>query len=301
MSECYFIDAAGWCFSEIDVLEFYRQSLKLHGRSAIGLLFMSLPAMLCRGSHQIFICRAILYLKRRKEGACRLNRTKVLVIEDDGRLARLLELELEHAGYEPDCEHDGTAGLCAVRSWGPDLILLDRMLPGVDGAEICRRVRTFSDVPILMLTAKGEIADKVEGLDSGADDYITKPFHMEELLARIRAALRDRTAFARAGRLTVCNLTLDTAGRTVRRGNVEVHLTKREFDLLEYLMRNHGIVLTRGQILDNVWGEAYEGEANIVDVYVRYLRVKMDDAFEPKLLHTIRGVGYVLDQKESDS
>lgn len=225
-----------------------------------------------------------------------MNRTKILVVEDDGRLSRLLELELEHAGYKPCCKHDGIAGLSAVHSWEPDLILLDRMLPGMDGVEICRRVRMFSTVPILMLTAKGELADKVEGLDSGADDYITKPFHMQELLARMRASLRDRLTTDRTHQLAVQDLTLDTAGRKVCRGNMEIHLTKREFDLLEYLMRNHGIVLTRGQILDNVWGEGYEGEANIVDVYVRYLRCKMDDAFEPKLLHTVRGVGYVLDK-----
>ncbi len=229
-----------------------------------------------------------------------MSRTKVLIIEDDKRLARLLELELRHVGYEPHCEYDGTAGLYTVPSWRPDLVLLDRMLPGMDGTEICRRVRTFSAVPVLMLTAKGEISDKVEGLDSGADDYITKPFHMEELLARIRAALRSKNASAQVRQFVVDDLILDAEGRTVSRGNTDIRLTKREFDLLAYLMRNQGIVLTRGQILDYVWGDGYDGEANIVDVYVRYLRSKMDDAFEPKLLHTVRGVGYVLDKKDPD-
>ncbi|MFT8889821.1 MAG: response regulator transcription factor [Ethanoligenens sp.] len=230
-----------------------------------------------------------------------MNQTKVLIIEDDGRLSRLLELELEHAGYHPHCEREGTAGLQAVRFWKPDLILLDRMLPGMNGTEICRLVRKFSSVPILMLTAKGEVADKVEGLDSGADDYITKPFHMEELFARMRTALRGKPASDQMRQFVVHDLTLDMAGHTVYRGGSKIHLTKREFDLLEYFMRNHGIVLTRGQILDHVWSEEYEGEANIVDVYVWYLRGKMDDVFEPKLLHTVRGVGYVLDEKESDS
>lgn len=230
-----------------------------------------------------------------------MNRKKVLAVEDDERLARLLELELEHAGYETHCEHDGVQGLRAVRFWEPNLILLDRMLPGMDGMEVCRNIRAFSAVPILMLTARGELIDKVEGLDGGADDYITKPFHMEELLARIRVALRGTEGPAKGSLLAVQNLILDPAARSVRRDETDIQLTRREFDLLEYLMRNRGIVLTRGQILDNVWGEAYEGEANIVDVYVRYLRGKMDDAFDPKLLHTVRGVGYVLDKKDSAS
>ncbi|ADU26675.1 response regulator transcription factor [Ethanoligenens harbinense] len=230
-----------------------------------------------------------------------MRQTKVLVVEDDKRLARLLELELKHAGYESRCECDGTQGLRSVRFWEPDLILLDRMLPGMDGVEVCRNVRLFSSVPILMLTAKGETVDKVEGLDSGADDYITKPFQMEELLARMRAALRGNDSPGQTPLLVVQNLTLDPFKHTVCRDDTEIELTKREFDLLEYMMRNRSIVLTRGQILDHVWGETYEGEANIVDVYIRYLRGKMDDAFEPKLLHTVRGVGYVLDKKNTDS
>lgn len=226
-----------------------------------------------------------------------MDRKKVLVVEDEERLVRLLELELGHADYDVRCARDGEQGLRSVRFWEPDLVLLDLMLPGLDGMEVCRQVRAFSAVPILMLTARGETADKVEGLDSGANDYITKPFHMLELLARIRAALRGAGESAQTPLLVLQDLSVDPAGRTVRRGGAEIPLTRREFDLLEYLLRNRGIVLTRGQILENVWGEQYEREANIVDVYIRYLRSKMDDAFEPKLIHTVRGVGYVLDKK----
>lgn len=189
-----------------------------------------------------------------------MRQTKVLVVEDDKRLARLLELELEHAGYKPRCEHDGAQGLRSVRFWEPDLILLDRMLPGMDGLEVCRNVRLFSAVPILMLTAREETVDKVEGLDSGADDYITKPFQMEELLARMRAALRGNDQLVQTKLLVVQNLTLDPFKRTLCRDDTEIKLTKHEFDLLEYMMRNRSIVLTRGQILDYVWSEAYEGE-----------------------------------------
>lgn len=229
-----------------------------------------------------------------------LDRKKVLVVEDEKRLARLIELELQHAGYDVQLVYDGVQGLHSAH-YGADIILLDRMLPGMDGIEVCRQIRSFSDVPILMLTARGETADKVAGLDSGANDYITKPFDMVELLARMRAALRSSPGAGHPVLLCVQDLQIDPARRVVRRGDTELSLTKREFDLLEYLARNHSIVLSRDQILDNVWGETYEGEANIVDVYIRYLRGKVDDPFDQKLIHTVRGVGYVLDQKHDVS
>ncbi|MFT8889948.1 MAG: response regulator transcription factor [Ethanoligenens sp.] len=226
-----------------------------------------------------------------------MGNTKVLVIEDEKRLARLVELELQHAGYDVHLESNGRQGLSSVQYYEPDIVLLDLMLPGMDGMEVCKRIRSFSVVPIIMLTARSETADKVEGLDIGANDYITKPFHMMELLARVRAALRSSGDAEKPAALCVHNLLIDPAGRTAKRGETELSLTKREFDLLEFLARNRGIVLTRGQILEHVWGDEYDGEANIVDVYIRYLRGKVDEPFETKLIHTVRGIGYVLDKK----
>jgi DNA-binding response OmpR family regulator len=226
------------------------------------------------------------------------GKKKILIIEDEKALARLLELALTHEGYETKTEYDGDRGFEDVSRYEPDLILLDLMLPGMDGIEICRKVREFSFVPILMLTARGETVDKVTGLDCGANDYMTKPFEMDELLARIRATLRPSENSAEQFEiLAVKDLWMDLCHHVVKRSETVISLTKREFDLLEYLMKNRGIVLTREQILERVWGLDYEGEANVVDVYIRYLRSKIDEPFEPKLIHTVRGFGYVLSDK----
>ena len=223
---------------------------------------------------------------------------KILVIEDERPIARLLELALTHEGYQVHAEYDGLQGLCQVPRYEPDLILLDIMLPGMDGMEVCRKIREFSFVPILMLTSRDETADKIAGLDLGANDYITKPFDMKELLARIRAALRNRQEpQERLPVLAIRDLWMDVAKRVVTRTGTAVSLTKREFDLLEYLMRNRGVVLSRNQILDAVWGLTFEGEANVVDVFIRYLRAKVDDPFETSLIHTVRGFGYVLEDR----
>ena len=219
---------------------------------------------------------------------------KILIVEDEKALARLLELALVHEGYETRIAYDGACGFAEVSLYEPDLILLDLMLPGMDGIEVCRKVRGFSYVPIIMLTAKDETIDKVMGLDCGANDYMTKPFEMEELLARIRAALRtDENSAENLEALAVKDLWMDLRHHIVKRANAEILLTRREFDLLEYMMKNRGIVLTRGQILERVWGLDYEGGANVVDVYIRYLRSKIDEPFD----HTVRGFGYALSDK----
>lgn len=231
-----------------------------------------------------------------------MSQTKILIIEDEKQLARLIELELRHEGYDVKAEYDGACGLRDVSRYDPDLILLDIMLPKMGGIEVCRRVRQFSAVPIIMLTARDEIIDKVVGLDEGANDYMTKPFELVELLARIRAALRNRKLNDEpAPLLVIKDLLIDLSRYKVQRSDIPVSLTKREFDLLEYLAKNRGIVLTREQILDRVWGMDYNGEANVVDVYIRYLRSKIDEPFDSKLIHTVRGVGYVLEDKELDS
>lgn len=231
-----------------------------------------------------------------------MNQKKILVIEDERQLARLIQLELLHASYTVKVEYDGEHGLDAVHRYSPDLILLDIMLPGMDGIEVCRRIREFSTVPILMLTAKAETVDKVTGLDSGANDYVTKPFEFSELLARIRAALRvAEPAEKPSSRLSVGDLVMNSVRHTVRRGGIPISLTKKEFELLEYMLLNTGIVLSRDQILDHVWGIDYEGDTNIVDVYIRYLRSKVDEPFQSRLIHTVRGYGYVLEDRLPDS
>ncbi len=226
---------------------------------------------------------------------------KILIIEDEKQIARFIELELKHEGYDVYMCYDGKEGLKKVEEIHPDLIVLDIMLPGINGIEICRKVRQYSNVPIIMVTAKDDIPDKVMGLDSGADDYVTKPFAIEELLARIRAALRKSKQLNIIREvLTIADLTIDTSKRIVKRADKIIELTKREYDLLEYLVRNKGIVLTRDQILENVWGYSYMGDTNVVDVYIRYLRSKVDDGFKTKLIHTVRGVGYKCEEKENE-
>lgn len=222
-----------------------------------------------------------------------MERKKVILIEDEVKLARFVELELRYEGYDVTVCHDGREGLQMVTDGNYDMILLDLMLPGLTGIEICRRVRKFSNVPIIMLTAKDETMDKVAGLDSGADDYLTKPFAIEELLARMRVAFKHAHAGgAKKVILEVQGLEIDTDKRMVTVNGTVVDLTKKEYELLLYFVQNKNIVLSREQILNEVWGYSYIGETNVVDVYIRYLRSKIDEAFGIKYIHTIRGVGY---------
>lgn len=213
-------------------------------------------------------------------------------------------MELEHEGYDVTAVHDGQAGLEAAQAGGWDLLLLDILMPGMSGLELCRRVRTFSNTPIIMLTAKDDLSDIVAGLDAGADDYQTKPFAFEELLARVRAQLRRGQLGQHGGgpnrhdRQQVADLMLDPASRTATRGDRSISLTKREFDLLRFLMAHAGQVLTRDQLLAEVWSYDYLGETNVVDVYIRYLRNKIDQGEQPRLIHTVRGVGYVIREEQ---
>lgn len=219
----------------------------------------------------------------------------ILVVEDDPQLARYLELELGHEGYDVARVGDGRAALSAAadREW--QLVIMDVMLPELSGFEVCRRIRRQSNVPILMLTAKTSVDDRVEGLDAGADDYLAKPFAIAEMLARVRALLRRGQASTLTGNtLQVEDLLVDVAERRVERNGVTISLTKREFDLLACLLRHARQVLSRAQILEQVWGYGYAVEDNIVDVYVRHLRAKLDDPFPTKLIHTVRGVGYTV-------
>ena len=226
---------------------------------------------------------------------------KILIVEDEAKIARFVELELTHEGYEVDKAVDGRTGLSMALEKSYDLMLLDVMLPGLSGLELLRRLRNEgSTLPVILLTARDSVMDKVTGLDMGADDYITKPFAIEELLARIRVTLRKKTAPAeKAAPVLRCGeLTLDPARHEVRFGETPVTLTFKEFSLLQTLMENRNIVLSRDTLLEKVWGYDYMGETNIVDVYIRYLRQKVDDAFRVKLIHTVRGVGYVLREGE---
>ena len=224
-----------------------------------------------------------------------MNAKNILLIEDEVKLARFVELELKYEGYSVEVAHDGRIGLDLFEANKYDLVLLDLMLPGINGTEVCRRIRRTSDIPIIMLTAKGEVMDKVAGLNSGADDYVTKPFAIEEVLARMRVAFKrqDRSGESSDDNLLYLNdITIDNSQRLVKYKDETIELTKTEFDLFNYLVQNKNIVLTREQILNQVWGYEYIGETNIVDVYVRYLRTKIDDKFDIKSIHTIRGVGY---------
>ncbi|MCX7615559.1 MAG: response regulator transcription factor [Clostridiales bacterium] len=223
---------------------------------------------------------------------------KVLIIEDEEKLARFVELELSYEGYAVTKAFDGRAGLSLAESGEFDLILLDIMLPGLSGMEILRRLRRTSSVPVIMLTARDSVVDKVSGLDNGADDYVTKPFAIEELLARIRTVLRKSSSAQENPRLCVSGLQLDSNRRLVTVNETAVELTKREFDLLHYLLKNKGVVVSREALLENVWGFDFEGETNTVDVYIRFLRGKIDEAFGLKLIHTVRGVGYVIRDEE---
>ena len=222
---------------------------------------------------------------------------KILLVEDEEKMARMLELELQHEGYTVEKAFDGLTGLERAEKGGPDLVLLDVMLPGMSGMEVLRRLRRTSSVPVILLTARDAVTDKVSGLDSGADDYITKPFAIEELLARLRAALRKRQGKA-VQALSACGVELDVQKHEVRVSGKSVELTLREFELLRCLLEHKGQVMTRDMLLEKVWGYDFSGETNTVDVYVRFLRAKIDEKFGIKLIHTVRGVGYQIREAE---
>lgn len=219
---------------------------------------------------------------------------RILVIEDDTQIADLLRRGLIYEGYTVEVAADGESGLNAARDRPPDIVLLDLMLPGIDGLTVCRRLRAASDVPILILTAKEAVPDRVAGLDAGADDYLVKPFNFDELLARIRALLRRRQHAATNDELHFADLVVNLGSREVRRGNRRIELTAREFELLVLFMQNPRQVLTRDVIYDRIWGYDFGGESNIIEVYIRYLRSKLEEGGEPRLIQTVRGVGYAL-------
>jgi len=222
---------------------------------------------------------------------------RILIIEDEEKIARFIELELKYEGYEVEKAFNGRDGLELATTQPFDLILLDIMLPELNGIEVLRRIRKVSNIPIILLTARDAVVDKVAGLDSGADDYITKPFAIEELLARIRVALRNRTNGSTKKDLTelsIGSLILDPTKREVLVDETIIDLTKREFDLLQYLLENKNIVLSRETILQQIWGYDFAGGTNAVDVYIRYLRAKIEEPFGLKFIHTVRGVGYVI-------
>ncbi|HCX65928.1 MAG TPA: DNA-binding response regulator [Eubacteriaceae bacterium] len=222
---------------------------------------------------------------------------KILIVEDEKKIARFLQLELQYEGYSVDIALDGREGLKKAESTDYDVVVLDIMLPMLSGMEVCRRLRQMKNkVPIIMLTAKDDVSDKVMGLDTGADDYMTKPFAIEELLARIRVLIKRKNEKEENTNelLTTGPLTLDRKKHVVQCRGENIDLTKKEFELLEYLMENENIVLTRDQIVEKVWGYDYCGETNVTDVYVRYLRSKIDQKFDMEFIKTVRGVGYKL-------
>ncbi|AVK47590.1 PhoB family transcriptional regulator [Clostridium sp. MF28] len=221
---------------------------------------------------------------------------KILIVEDDEKLARFVELELLHEGYEILKADNGRLGLEISEKGEVDLVLLDIMIPQINGLEVLRRIRKNSDLPVIMLTARDAVMDKVSGLDAGADDYITKPFAIEELLARIRTALKRRTVIEKRDTdIISCGLlSLDKMRHKVMYDNTEIELTNREFTLLKILLENKNIVLTRDILMEKVCGYDYIGETNVIDVYIRFLRTKIDDAFKTKIITTVRGVGYVI-------
>ncbi|MDO9085575.1 MAG: response regulator transcription factor [Anaerolineaceae bacterium] len=219
---------------------------------------------------------------------------RILIIEDDQAIVRVLKRTLTYEGYNVENAFDGETGFDIYKKFHPDLIILDWMLPGMDGLEFCDRIRSTEDnVPIIMLTAKDATSDRVMGLDAGVDDYMVKPFEIEELNARIRALLR-RTKSERTLTLSMADLVLDTSTRLANRGGRRINLTAKEYDLLELFLRHPRQVLTREVIFDRVWGYDFGGESNVLDVYIRYLRQKIEEKGEIHLIHTVRGVGYVM-------
>jgi len=224
---------------------------------------------------------------------------RILIIEDEVKIARFLELELTHEGYQVELTHDGRQGLEKATKCSFDLIILDVMLPSLNGMEVLRRLRQSAQTPVIMLTAKNDVTDIVMGLDIGADDYMVKPFAIEELLARIRKALKRGKVLAGPPNVMVLGpLKMDLEQHSVSHNDDIIDLTKKEFDLLKYLAENQNIVLSREKIMENVWDYNYYGDTNVVDVYISYLRTKIDDRYRIKLIHTVRGVGYVLKHEQ---
>lgn len=219
---------------------------------------------------------------------------QILIVDDDPAIVSFLKRGLTYEGYSVDTAGDGPSAVARVRDKEPDLIILDVMLPGIDGIEVSKRIRESSNVPILMLTAKGTVADRVTGLDSGADDYLVKPFALDELLARVRSVARRRESARQGEVLRFSDLVLNTSTREVVRAGESIQLTAQEFELLELFMRHPRQVLHRNTIYEAVWGYDFEGESNVIEVYVRYLRSKLEAEGEARLIHTVRGVGYVL-------
>ncbi len=217
----------------------------------------------------------------------------ILLIEDDADIAAFVEMELRHEGYAVEIARDGLTGLEAALGGAHDLILLDVMLPEMSGLEVLRRLRAQRDTPVILLTARDSVVDKVSGLDAGANDYVTKPFHIEELLARIRALTRGARR-GDANLLKNADIVLDRRQRLVRRAGKIIALTKTQFDLLEYLLMNLDVVLSREQLLNAVWGYSYAGDSNVVDVYVRYVRNRLGEPADGKLIESVRGIGYVM-------
>ena len=218
---------------------------------------------------------------------------RILIIEDDPAILKVLQRGLAYEGYTVDVATDGRTGLNLAHDHHPDLVILDWMLPGMDGLEVCRRLRLQGGLPILMLTAKDTIQDRVQGLDAGADDYIVKPFNLDELTARIRALFR-RTQVERNQVYQFADLTMDSDSRQVTRGKRLAPLTAKEYELLELFLRHPRQVLTREVIFDRVWGYDFGGESNVLEVYIRYLRQKLELENESRLIHTVRSVGYVM-------
>ncbi|MDO4202938.1 MAG: response regulator transcription factor [Selenomonadaceae bacterium] len=227
------------------------------------------------------------------------KKVKIMIVEDEQRIARFIQMQLEHEGFLTEMEPNGRRAYERIAQGHYDLVLLDVMLPEMNGFEICTAVRKLSDIPIIMLTARDDLDDKVNGLDCGANDYLTKPFEPKELLARIRATLRNyhpaNDGDGHGGPRLVCReLVMYTDSYEVTLKGEKIELTKKEYLLLEYLLRNKRTVLSRNQILQEVWGYDYIGDTNVVDVYIRYLRSKIDDVAEDKYIHTMRGIGYVI-------
>lgn len=223
-----------------------------------------------------------------------MDRFRILVIDDDESITGLLKRGLAYAGFSADVAESGEAGLERAYHSPPDLVILDIMMPGLDGFEVCRRLREGGDVPILMLTARDEVSDRVKGLEYGADDYLTKPFALEELIARVRALLRRRSPAIDPNRVRFADLILDLGTRDAWRGERAIEFTAKEFDLMAAFLRQPRQALSRDQLLDQVWGFDYESETKVLEVYIRYLRDKLEAGGEPRLIHTLRGVGYVL-------
>lgn len=225
---------------------------------------------------------------------------KILLIEDEVKISRFVELELKYEGYEVEVAFDGRRGLEMAKETDASLVILDIMLPKMNGLEVLRRLREVSDIPVILLTARDQTMDKVMGLDMGAEDYITKPFEIEELLARIRVTLKRKTNKTKEEHdvLSIGTLEIDELTYETKYAGELIQLTKKEFDLLKCLIQNKNVVLNRDQILEKVWGYSYFGDTNVVDVYIRYLRSKIDDHYGVKIIHTVRGVGYTIKDEQ---